>query len=126
MAAAPILAEVYAAKLIGSGPDIQRVTLAAADEAVSVMQKDAKGTSAFKDVTGDLRRSIAGLVGIKGGNITATLQAGGGNVNYAIFVEEGAGNRGPRPFLRPAFEKGLPLMEALIGEAMEQIGIADF
>lgn len=124
--AAPILMEVYATKLLGSGDDIQRTTLAAADEAVAVMQKEAKGTSAFKDVTGDLRRSIAGLVGIKGGNITATLQAGGGNVDYAIFVEEGAGNRGPRPFIRPAFEKGLPLMEALIAEAMQNIGSADF
>ena len=107
------------------GDDIQRAALEAADEGVSVMQQTAKGTSAFSDVTGDLRRSIKGLVAIVAGNVEATLQAGGDGVDYAIYVEEGSGSRGPRPFIRPAFEKGLPLFEALIADAMVDIGTGD-
>jgi hypothetical protein len=49
------------------------------------------------------------------------LKAGNSDVDYAIFVEEGTARMSPRPYLRPAFERHLPMAEALIADAMAEI-----
>lgn len=65
--------------------DLLRATNTAMHEAVDEAKADAKATPLFQDQTGLLRSSIEGDVG----GFKGTLTAGGPNVNYASFVENG-------------------------------------
>lgn len=39
---------------------------------------------------------------LEGDSVVTTVGAGGGDVNYAMFVEEGTSRMGAQPYLRPA------------------------
>ena len=76
---------------------------------------EAAGKSRAPVLTGTLRRSIHTVLS-KAGK-TATV---GPSVVYGIFVEFGARGRGPRPYMRPAFELVAPrfadAIKAILGK----------
>ena len=64
------------------------------------LRTEAKGTSAFKDDTGNLRRSIR----VQEADDDVLVVAGDASAPYAADVEFGHGKVKPHPFMRPAVE----------------------
>jgi HK97 gp10 family phage protein len=50
-----------------------------------------------------LHDSIRSETSRAGATVTTTVSAGGGDVDYALFVERGTSRMGAQPYLRPAF-----------------------
>lgn len=67
-----------------------------------VIANKAKQTTAFRDRTGKLRASIRVEQGGRDQEFTARAVAGGGEVDYAPYVEYGTVRARPHPFMRPA------------------------
>lgn len=65
--------------------------------------------------TGTLRRSIETRVG--GPNLVI-VQAGGGETDYAAFLEFGTSRMAARPFMRPAAEQNRAEITKLVGRAI--------
>jgi len=68
---------------------------------------DAKNTRAFKDVSGDLRKSlsVSKAKKTKAGNKYVLVGTLDSKVFYGRMVEFGTSRANARPFLRPAFER---------------------
>lgn len=49
-----------------------------------------------------LHDSIATETKVSGAKVTTAVSAGGGDVNYALYVERGTSRMGAQPYLRPA------------------------
>ena len=64
------------------------------------LRTEVKGTSAFKDDTGNLRRSIR----VQDADDDVLVVAGDRNAPYAADVELGHSGAKPHPFMRPAVE----------------------
>lgn len=66
--------------------------------------------------TGYMRASITHQVQSKGHEVVGLV---GTNVEYAPYVEYGAGKRTPKPFLHPAYEKHIEQIKGDIKQALK-------
>ncbi|MDP4144160.1 MAG: hypothetical protein Q8936_06690 [Bacillota bacterium] len=74
--------------------------------ATNPILEDAKNTTAFKDVTGKLRKSLK-TSNVKKNKGIKFVWVGDVDkqANYSWYVEYGDSKTPPKPFLRPAYEK---------------------
>lgn len=119
----PITAGAYVAKvtagIAGLGKDIVQI----ADRHADFAAQEARRRVPVR--TGALQRSIRSRVIKKGEEVTIELVAGGGEVDYARYVEEGTSRMAPRPYLRPAVDKALPSLEADIADELAKTALAE-
>lgn len=111
----------------------RKIATAAMQKTMDEAKAICKDTTAFKDQTGDLRRSIdAGLTDADGNQIEGILSAGspnhGRSHEYAGLVElghEGPNRAAPHPYIEPTMvqvdDTGV-LANNLIGEFNAELG----
>lgn len=98
---------------LGSAPArVQAPAADAVDDFVSGVERDAR---AFAPIdTGELKSLIFGRrVGLLGEVAS--------EADYSEYVEDGTSDTAPQPFMQPAFERNLPLVERGLGDAGESI-----
>jgi HK97 gp10 family phage protein len=90
-------------------------------KAVQPVVTEAKNTTAFKDVSGRLRKSIkVGQIKTKKG--TRVIQVGDvdGKAYYGRMVEWGTTKMTPRPYLQPAYERNKDNIISTFRKAIEE------
>lgn len=105
------------------GQNVDAATDAGLKKAAVLVLADAKQTSAFKDKTGKLRKSMK-ITGVKknskSGDRYLLVGTFGENAFYGRYVEYGTSKMDPHPFLHPALERNRDAAVEIIKQSLQE------
>ncbi len=114
----PIFVAQLSASVSAINPLVARTAAKHGDKAVANAMKNVP-----KDTRSLMRSIKRSRPKVGGGSVTVLLSAGGSSspndVDYAQYVELGTGRMAARPFMRPAVNHQLPIMEKDLAGLME-------
>lgn len=99
-----------------------KATLDAGKEAVVSGMQASSSPSAPGEMPGIDTGALVGSIATQQAGATGALTAGGGEVDYAAYVNYGTGKMAPRPFMEPAAAHMRKVLERELAKTLKNLG----